>query len=70
MEIKSDHPESPCRQTPSGQQKVPFANETWFGGKMSREKSEELLNNWGMVGDFLVRESESQVRIFILSFVY
>ena len=42
-----------------------FVNANWFHGTLSRHDCEELLMNYGMVGDFLLRESESKVSVFL-----
>ncbi len=38
-----------------------FVNEEWFHGSISRHDCEKLLLNYGVVGEFLLRESESKV---------
>lgn len=40
---------------------LPFANEKWFWGTISRENGERLLGVHGDDGDFLIRESETVV---------
>jgi NCK adaptor protein len=40
---------------------LPFANEKWFWGRISRENGERLLGVHGENGDFLIRESETVV---------
>ena len=39
----------------------PYANKEWYFGLISRQQSEQLLNQRGREGDFLVRDSESNV---------
>lgn len=43
-------------------QKLPFSNEKWFWGKITRGHAEKMLNKTAADGDFLVRVSETQVR--------
>ena len=42
--------------------KLPFSNEKWFWGKITRGHAEKMLNKNAADGDFLVRVSETQVR--------
>ena len=39
-----------------------FVNADWFHGALSRKDCQDLLMNYGMVGDFLLRDSETKVR--------
>lgn len=39
----------------------PLASKDWYYGRLSREESDNLLNDFGVNGDFLVRDSESNV---------
>uniref|UniRef100_A0AC34R4A0 Uncharacterized protein n=1 Tax=Panagrolaimus sp. JU765 TaxID=591449 RepID=A0AC34R4A0_9BILA len=39
----------------------PYANKDWYYGLISRHQSEQLLNQRGKEGDFLVRDSETNV---------
>lgn len=43
-------------------QRLPFCEEKWFWGKITRGHAEKLLNKSAVDGDFLVRVSETQVR--------
>lgn len=42
----------------------PYALEPWYFGQLTREQSDALLNSRGIEGDFLVRDSESNVSAF------
>lgn len=42
--------------------RLPFADEKWFWGKITRIYAEKMLNKNAADGDFLVRVSETQVR--------
>ncbi|VDN50765.1 unnamed protein product [Dracunculus medinensis] len=37
----------------------PYSNQPWYYGKVTRDESDALLNQRGIDGDFLVRDSES-----------
>ena len=39
----------------------PFSNQLWYYGQMSRNKCDWLLQEHGIDGNFLVRDSESKV---------
>ena len=39
----------------------PYANKDWFYGNITRQECEELLDQYGSDGDFLIRESETNV---------
>ena len=41
----------------------PFAREVWFHGRMSRRDAENILNTQADNGQFIVRESETKVRV-------
>lgn len=45
------------RQALSG----PYANQPWYYGQLTREQSDVLLKAHGIEGDFLIRDSESNV---------
>jgi len=45
----------------------PYANKEWYFGLISRQQSEQLLNQRGREGDFLVRDSESNVGDYSIS---
>lgn len=47
-------------------QKLPFSDEKWFWGKITRGHAERMLNKAAANGEFLVRVSETQVRLAIL----
>ena len=38
-----------------------FRDKPWYYGRMTRETADNLLNAYGADGDFLVRDSESNV---------
>ena len=59
---ESDRREIPGGQAPPSQGKRSIADCAWFWGKMTRRKSEDVLENQGSFGGFLLRESESRVR--------
>jgi hypothetical protein len=42
-----------------------FANNDWYFGNISRYETNTLLNKYGKNGDFLVRDSEHNVSIFL-----
>ena len=46
--------------------KLPFSDEKWFWGKITRGHAEKMLNKAAANGEFLVRVSETQVRLAIL----
>ncbi|KAI6243942.1 hypothetical protein M3Y99_00061600 [Aphelenchoides fujianensis] len=65
-------PSNECRPKPysSGPQlSGPYAQQPWYFGPLSREQSDAELNARGLEGDFLVRDSESNVRSFPFYFV-
>jgi hypothetical protein len=39
----------------------PYATRSWYYGRLTREQSDLLLNSRGIDGDYLVRDSESNV---------
>lgn len=39
-----------------------FADRPWYYGKISRDDSDKVLGQYGYEGDYLVRDSESNVR--------
>lgn len=43
----------------------PLANKEWYYGKISRNQCEDLLAKYAQDGDFLIRDSESTVRLYI-----
>ena len=43
--------------------KLPFVSEPWFWGQLSRANAERILTDRGTDGDFLVRFSETRVRM-------
>jgi hypothetical protein len=45
----------------------PYANKEWYFGAISRNQGEQLLNQRGIEGDFLVRDSESNVGDYSIS---
>lgn len=63
FKVTTDAPWSMGRQPPSVDG---FHSEEWFHGKISRQVAEHLFNV-AMVGDFLVRESESTVSSWLIS---
>lgn len=46
----------------------PYANKDWYYGLISRHQSEQLLNQRGREGDFLIRDSETNVSRFQITF--
>ena len=42
-----------------------FADEEWYHGKLVRVECEKLLHDYGKVEEFLLRESESRVRLLL-----
>lgn len=46
---------------------IAMSDEKWFHGHMSRQKAEELLQNAGIDGSFVVRSSESIAGAYALS---
>lgn len=44
---------------------APFAREVWFYGKVARREAETMLNRFAKNGEFIVRESETKVRLAI-----
>ena len=59
---EGDRGEIPGGQAPPSQGKQSFTDWAWFWGKMTRRESEDVLENQGSFGGFLMRESESRVR--------
>lgn len=47
--------------------KGPFAHAPWYFGPLSRDQADSLLNGFGIDGDFLVRDSESNPGDFSVS---
>jgi uncharacterized protein YgiM (DUF1202 family) len=45
----------------------PYANKEWYFGAISRNQGEQLLNQKGIEGDFLVRDSESNIGDYSIS---
>ena len=41
-----------------------LSNKTWYYGAISRTKCDQLLNEFGKFGDFLVRDSETNAGDF------
>lgn len=39
----------------------PYAHQPWYYGRLTRDETDVLLNSSGADGDFLVRDSESNV---------
>jgi len=44
-----------------------FVNADWFHGALSRKDCQDLLMNYGMVGEFLLRDSETKMDDYSLS---
>ena len=59
---ESDRREIPGGQAPTSQGKQSFADWAWFWGKITRRESEDVLENQGSFGSFLMRESKFRVR--------
>ena len=53
-----------AEEPPPPQVTSPFADEEWYHGKLVRVECEKLLQEYGKKGEFLLRDSESQVIIF------
>lgn len=47
----------------------PFNDEEWFHGKLVRAECEKLLHEYGKNGEFLLRDSESQVKFSLKVFI-
>lgn len=43
----------------------PYADKDWFYGNITRQECEDLLDQYGSDGDFLIRESETNVSLVI-----
>ena len=43
---------------------------SWYLGKISKEKSRELLETFGEEGDYIVRDSETRVSRIIANFFF
>lgn len=50
-------------QAMGGATPPPFANEMWYHGRITRKEADRILSSAGDNGQFLVRESETKVRI-------
>jgi len=44
---------------------APFAGRDWYFGNISRSECEDLMNQFADNGDFLIRESETNVSVFV-----
>lgn len=54
---------------PAVQDQPHLRDKSWFYGAITRAECDNLLNQYGQDGDFLVRSSETNVRVFFLNSV-
>lgn len=48
-----------------------FGDRAWYYGKVSRDESDKVLSNYGVDGDYLIRDSESNViKLFWIFLVF
>ena len=48
----------------------PFANKDWYYGNITRAECDQMMNAYAVDGDFLIRDSETNVSIFYYNKVY